>query len=144
MPNHAIVAENLTYRYGNLLAVDHINFDVAEGEILGFIGPNGAGKTTTVKMLTGQMRPKDGKATVLGMDISQKTESLPPKPRGPNNSGSTTCAPTWSSLSKPIHSQRMILPNSSNATTPIIATIVKLHSRRRIPKVAGDCSPMMN
>jgi ABC-2 type transport system ATP-binding protein len=74
MPNHAITAENLTYRYGDLLAVDHINFDVAEGEILGFLGPNGAGKTTTVKMLTGQMRPKEGKATLLGMDITQKTE----------------------------------------------------------------------
>lgn len=76
MPNDAITAENLTYRYGDLLAVDHINFDVAEGEILGFLGPNGAGKTTTVKMLTGQMRPKDGKATLLGMDITQKTEKV--------------------------------------------------------------------
>lgn len=76
MPHHAITAENLTYRYGDLLAVDHINFDVAEGEILGFLGPNGAGKTTTVKMLTGQMRPKEGKATLLGMDITQKTEKV--------------------------------------------------------------------
>jgi ABC-2 type transport system ATP-binding protein len=76
MPNHAISAEDLTYRYGDLLAVDHINFDVAEGEILGFLGPNGAGKTTTVKMLTGQMRPKKGKATLLGMDITQKTEKV--------------------------------------------------------------------
>lgn len=76
MPNHAITAENLTYRYGNLLAVDHINFNVAEGEILGFLGPNGAGKTTTVKMLTGQMRPKEGKASLLGMDITQKTEKV--------------------------------------------------------------------
>lgn len=76
MPNHAITAENLTYRYGDLLAVDHINFNVAEGEILGFLGPNGAGKTTTVKMLTGQMRPKEGKASLLGMDITQKTEKV--------------------------------------------------------------------
>lgn len=76
MPNHAITAENLTYRYGDLLAVDHINFNVAEGEILGFLGPNGAGKTTTVKMLTGQMRPKEGKASLLGMDITKKTEKV--------------------------------------------------------------------
>ncbi len=76
MHNHAISAENLTYRYGDLLAVDHINFNVAVGEILGFLGPNGAGKTTTVKMLTGQMRPKDGKATLLGMDVTQKTEKV--------------------------------------------------------------------
>lgn len=73
MTNHAIVAEDLTYRYGDLLAVDHISFDVAEGEILGFLGPNGAGKTTTVKVLTGQMRPKEGSATLLGLDITQWT-----------------------------------------------------------------------
>jgi len=76
MSTPAIIAENLTYRYGDLLAVDHINFNVAEGEILGFLGPNGAGKTTTVKMLTGQMRPKEGKATLLGMDITQRTEKV--------------------------------------------------------------------
>lgn len=76
MPNHAIIVENLTYRYGDLTAVDHIHFDVAEGEILGFLGPNGAGKTTTVKMLTGQMRPKEGQATLLGMDITRHTEKV--------------------------------------------------------------------
>ena len=76
MPNYAIIAENLTYRYGDLIAVDHIHFDVAEGEILGFLGPNGAGKTTTVKMLTGQMRPKEGQATLLGMDITRQTEKV--------------------------------------------------------------------
>ncbi len=76
MPEAAIRAENLTYRYGNLLAVDHINFEVSEGEILGFLGPNGAGKTTTVKMLTGQMRPKEGKASLLGMDITRETEKI--------------------------------------------------------------------
>ena len=76
MPSIAIQAENLTYRYRDLLAVDQISFEVAEGEILGFLGPNGAGKTTTVKMLTGQMRPKEGKASLLGMDITQHTEKI--------------------------------------------------------------------
>jgi len=57
MARDAIVAEELTYSYGELVAVDHISFSIAEGEILGFLGPNGAGKTTTVKMLTGQLRP---------------------------------------------------------------------------------------
>lgn len=76
MPEIAISAENLTYWYGKLLAVDHINFEVAVGEILGFLGPNGAGKTTTVKMLTGQMRPKEGKATLLGMDIARQAEKV--------------------------------------------------------------------
>ncbi|MBU7009104.1 MAG: ATP-binding cassette domain-containing protein, partial [Theionarchaea archaeon] len=61
-----IEAKNLTYSYGDTLAVDHISFSVDKGEILGFLGPNGAGKTTTVKMLTGQLEPQEGHAKVLG------------------------------------------------------------------------------
>ena len=76
MTQDAIIAEELTYQYNNLLAVDHISFSVADGEILGFLGPNGAGKTTTVKMLTGQLRPKGGKAYLLGMDIVRNAEKV--------------------------------------------------------------------
>lgn len=76
MTQDAIIAEELTYQYDNLLAVDHISFSVAEGEILGFLGPNGAGKTTTVNMLTGQLRPKGGKAYLLGMDIIRNVEKV--------------------------------------------------------------------
>lgn len=76
MAGDAILAEGLTYYYGELVAVDRISFNVAEGEILGFLGPNGAGKTTTVKMLTGQLKPKAGKATLLGMDIAQNVEKV--------------------------------------------------------------------
>jgi len=76
MAHNAIAAEELSYWYGELLAVDHIGFDVAEGEILGFLGPNGAGKTTTVKMLTGQLKPKAGKATLLGMDVAKNVEQV--------------------------------------------------------------------
>jgi len=76
MVGDAIIAENLTYRYSELLAVDHINFKVAEGEILGFLGPNGAGKSTTVKVLTGQLQPKEGKVTVLGIDIARDPEKV--------------------------------------------------------------------
>jgi len=72
----AIVAENLTYWYGDLVAVDHIDFNVASGEIFGFLGPNGAGKSTTVKMLTAQMKPKDGTATILGMDVTTKVRQI--------------------------------------------------------------------
>jgi ABC-2 type transport system ATP-binding protein len=71
MGGDAIVAEELTYRYGQLTAVDHINFKVAEREILGFLGPNGAGKSTTVSMLTGQLRPKEGRAVLLGLDVTR-------------------------------------------------------------------------
>jgi ABC-2 type transport system ATP-binding protein len=72
----AIIAENLAYWYGDLVAVDHISFNVAEGEIMGFLGPNGAGKTTTVKMLTGLMKPKAGKAVLLGLDMAKNAEKV--------------------------------------------------------------------
>ncbi|GAJ12919.1 unnamed protein product, partial [marine sediment metagenome] len=76
MANDAIVAEELTYWYGELVAVDHISFNVAEGEILGFLGPNGAGKTTAIKMLTGQLKPKAGQATLLGMDVAKNVDKV--------------------------------------------------------------------
>lgn len=71
MAGDAIVAEELTYTYGDLVAVDHVSFTVGEGEIVGFLGPNGAGKTTAVKMLTGQLKPKSGRALLLGMDVAR-------------------------------------------------------------------------
>jgi ABC-2 type transport system ATP-binding protein len=76
MTEKSIVVENLTYRYASLLAVDHISFDVNAGEILGFLGPNGAGKTTTVKMLTGQLAPREGRAVLLGRDITRETQAV--------------------------------------------------------------------
>jgi ABC-2 type transport system ATP-binding protein len=76
MAEKAIVAENLTYIYGELVAVDHINFSIDEGEILGFLGPNGAGKTTTVKMLTGQLKPREGTARLLGKDVAKNVEEI--------------------------------------------------------------------
>jgi len=76
MTQDAIVADELTYWFGDLVAVDHISFSVAKGEILGFLGPNGAGKTTTVKMLTGQLKPKAGKAILLGMDVAGNIERV--------------------------------------------------------------------
>jgi ABC-2 type transport system ATP-binding protein len=76
MKDKSIIVENLTYRYGNLLAVDHINFEVAAGEIIGFLGPNGAGKTTAVKMLTGQLRPQEGRAVLLGYDVVKEPQKV--------------------------------------------------------------------
>ncbi|MCY3990214.1 MAG: ABC transporter ATP-binding protein [Caldilineaceae bacterium] len=69
MAHPAISVKDLTFSYGDILAVDDISFDVAEGEVIGFLGPNGAGKSTVVKMLTGQLTPQNGSATLLGMDI---------------------------------------------------------------------------
>ena len=71
-----IVAEKLAYWYGELVAVDHISFNVAEGEILGFLGPNGAGKTTTINMLTGLIKPKSGRALLLGLDMAKNVEKV--------------------------------------------------------------------
>ena len=76
MPETSIAVRQLTYRYGDLTAVDHIDFDVQEGEILGFLGPNGAGKSTAVKMLTGQLRPHEGKAILLGLDVARNAKRI--------------------------------------------------------------------
>jgi len=67
-----IQASDLTKFYGEILAVDHINFEVERGEIFGFLGPNGAGKTTTIRILTGLSKPAEGKASVLGFDIDSE------------------------------------------------------------------------
>jgi ABC-2 type transport system ATP-binding protein len=64
-----LAARNLTRRFGPLLAVDDISFEVEPGTVLGFLGPNGAGKSTTMKMLTGFLSPTAGTAEVFGHDI---------------------------------------------------------------------------
>ena len=61
-----IKATGLTRRFKDNVAVDHISFEVGEGEVFGFLGHNGAGKTTTIRMLTGQLRPNDGSASING------------------------------------------------------------------------------
>jgi ABC-2 type transport system ATP-binding protein len=74
-PIPAISVAELTKRYGppgsGLLAVDHISFEVHEGEVFGFLGPNGAGKTTTIRLLAGLSEPTAGQARVLGLDRAQ-------------------------------------------------------------------------
>ena len=64
-----IRVQDLAKQFGMIRAVDHISFDVAKGEILGFLGPNGAGKSTTMKILTCFLRPDSGTAQVGGFDI---------------------------------------------------------------------------
>lgn len=73
MSTDSIIVDNIKYNYGDIQAVKGITFSVKEGEIFGFLGPNGAGKSTTIKMLTGQIYPKNGKITVLGLDITKKS-----------------------------------------------------------------------
>jgi ABC-2 type transport system ATP-binding protein len=79
MNTPAIMVDNLRYRYGDLVAVDGISFQVARQEILGFLGPNGAGKSTTVQVLTGQLRIQEGRVTVLGLDIASHIKDIQAK-----------------------------------------------------------------
>ena len=74
MTEPVISVQNLTRRFGEFVAVDHINFNVNKGEIVGYLGPNGSGKTTTIRMLLGLLQPSDGKATVLGYDVFKQSE----------------------------------------------------------------------
>lgn len=75
----AMVVRDLTRDYNGLRAVDHISFSVEPGEVFGFLGPNGAGKTTTIRMLTGQLRPTSGSATVAGCDVVSERQALKPQ-----------------------------------------------------------------
>jgi ABC-2 type transport system ATP-binding protein len=72
----AISVRELTRRFGDFTAVDHVSFDVAEGEIFGFLGANGAGKSTTIRMLCGLLRPTSGSATVGGVDVARDPEGV--------------------------------------------------------------------
>lgn len=67
-----IQVENITKKYGSFTAVNNINFEIDEGEIVGFLGPNGAGKSTTMNMITGFIEPTSGRIIVDGYDISKK------------------------------------------------------------------------
>jgi drug efflux transport system ATP-binding protein len=72
----AIVAKDLTRRFGSFVACDRITFDVHAGEVFGFLGANGAGKTTAIRMLTGLLSPSGGQATVAGYDVYRESESI--------------------------------------------------------------------
>jgi ABC-2 type transport system ATP-binding protein len=73
---NAIEVRDLTRRFGQFLAVDHVSFSVREGEIFGFLGSNGAGKSTTIRMLCGLLRPTSGSAQVGGIDVQRDPEGV--------------------------------------------------------------------
>lgn len=76
MSEKVIIAENLTRKFGDFVAVNAVSFEVSKGEIFGFLGANGAGKTTAMRMLCGLLEPTSGKASVSGFDIATQTEKV--------------------------------------------------------------------
>ena len=72
----AIRARGLTKRFGQLVAVDHVDLSVPRANVYGFLGPNGSGKTTTIRMLCGLLTPTEGDVEVLGLRIPEQAEEL--------------------------------------------------------------------
>lgn len=76
MNDNAIIATNLSRKFGDFVAVDNLNLVVPKGTIYGFLGPNGCGKSTTLRMLTGLLTPTTGSVNVLGLEIPRQAEQL--------------------------------------------------------------------
>jgi len=96
---NAIEVENLTKYYGDLLAVDHVDFEVKQGEVFGFLGPNGAGKTTTQRMLATLLEPTEGRILIQGHDLAH--DPVPVKRRMglvPEESNVYTELTAWENL----------------------------------------------
>lgn len=74
--SHPIVVNDLTKKFGDFVAVDHVSFSVNAGEVFGWLGPNGAGKTTTIRMLLGLLHPTSGSTHVLGLNSATQTKKM--------------------------------------------------------------------
>ncbi len=74
-PDHVLVIEHLTKKFGSFTAVDDISLNVSRGEIFGFLGPNGAGKTTTIKMIAGLLKPDAGQISINDRSLAAEPES---------------------------------------------------------------------
>ncbi|MBD3348731.1 MAG: ATP-binding cassette domain-containing protein [Candidatus Eisenbacteria bacterium] len=76
MSTAAIIVEGLSRRFGDVIAVDVLSFEVAEGQLFGLVGPDGAGKTTTLRMLAGVMPPSSGDAVLAGASVADDPEGV--------------------------------------------------------------------
>src|SRR2546430_26117 len=76
MPDSAIAVQGLQKRFGDVVALDGVDFEVPPATVFGLLGPNGAGKTTAVRVLTTILRPDAGQATVLGLDVADEPERV--------------------------------------------------------------------
>ena len=72
----AITTRALTRRFGNTIAVDHVDLQIPRAQIFGFLGPNGSGKSTTIRMMCGLLKPTEGSVEVLGLQLPRKAEQL--------------------------------------------------------------------
>jgi len=106
---HAIEVEKLTKRYGDLLAVNDISFNVRKGEVFALLGPNGAGKTTTVEIIDTIRTPTSGKVTLLGMNVTKKKHDIVPRigvlPQGFSSFDRLTVRETLQYYSRLFHSR---------------------------------------
>src|SRR5690606_28121749 len=75
----AVALTGLTRRFGNIVAVDGLTFDIRPGELFGIVGPDGAGKTTTLRMLAGVLPPSAGDATIAGVSVARDPEAVKPR-----------------------------------------------------------------
>ncbi len=76
-PDPAIIqVHELTKKFNDFIAVDHVSFEIQTGEVVGYLGPNGSGKTTTIRMLLGLLRPSEGWAQVMGYDAFTQSEKV--------------------------------------------------------------------
>jgi ABC-type cobalamin/Fe3+-siderophores transport system ATPase subunit len=104
--DNAIVVEGLAKRFGEVVALDGIDFQVLAGSVFGLLGPNGAGKTTAIRILTTILRPDGGRAEVLGLDVVGQADEVRYRiglagPRAPTPAGcaaASTSPPRWSSV----------------------------------------------
>ena len=77
MPSEVMIqCENLTKRFGDFTAVDHVSFSVEKRSIFGFLGPNGSGKSTVIRMLCGILDPSEGTGRIAGHDVSRETDAI--------------------------------------------------------------------
>ena len=76
MGEPVVLVKDLTRRFGEFVAVDHVSFEIERGQVVGYLGPNGSGKTTTIRMLLGLLEPSEGHATVLGYDAFRESEQV--------------------------------------------------------------------
>src|SRR5260370_35430867 len=76
MADDGVQTHEMVKQFGDFVAVDHVNLDVARGEIFGFLGPNGAGKSTPIRMLCGLLTPTGGSASVGGLDVATQSEAV--------------------------------------------------------------------